>query len=164
LKITTAYLPDRPGAMSQFFEFEADFASTLRCIPMLVRYKLDTCGVKLKLHHWNHLTADERQALLDAPCTTATEAEAYRSQIHQFVAAHQDEAPSDLPIDDRPEWANPNLIPASVQAQGNTVGTPITPEQWAALSHLQRFALIKLSRSSHENKNFLPALQEFHLA
>jgi hypothetical protein len=38
------------------------------------------------------------------------------------------------------------------------------PEQWAALSPLQRFALIKLSRSSHENSNFLPALKEFQLA
>jgi hypothetical protein len=69
-----------------------------------------------------------------------------------------------LPIDDCPEWADPNLIPASVQEHGTTVGTPITSQQWAALTHLQRFALIKLSRSSHENKNFLPALQEFHLA
>ncbi|HEY9642356.1 MAG TPA: nitrate reductase associated protein [Coleofasciculaceae cyanobacterium] len=149
--------------MSQFFQFEADFASTLRCIPMLVRYKLDTCGVKLKLHHWSHLTPDERQTLLDAPCSTAPEIQAYRSLTHHLVAAHLDEVPSDLPIDDHPDWDDSTQIPASVQEQGRTVGTQLTSEQWAGLSHLQRFALIKLSRSSHENKNFLPALQEFHL-
>jgi len=37
-----------------FFDFEADFVLSLRCIPMIVRYKLDTYGVKLKLAHWNH--------------------------------------------------------------------------------------------------------------
>lgn len=33
-----------------YFQFEADFIQTLRCIPLSVRYKLDTCGVKLKLN------------------------------------------------------------------------------------------------------------------
>jgi hypothetical protein len=37
------------------FAFETDFATSLRCIPLLrcmpmvVRYRLDRCGVKLKL-------------------------------------------------------------------------------------------------------------------
>jgi hypothetical protein len=31
------------------------------------------------------------------------------------------------------------------------------------LTPLQRFALIKLTRSQHENNNFLPALIEFGL-
>ncbi|NEQ62650.1 MAG: nitrate reductase associated protein, partial [Moorea sp. SIO4A1] len=33
----------------------------------------------------------------------------------------------------------------------------------AELTPIQRFALIKLTRPSHENKNFLPALKEFQL-
>jgi hypothetical protein len=37
----------------QIFEFELDFVRTLRCVPMIVRFKLDTCGVKLSLTHWN---------------------------------------------------------------------------------------------------------------
>ncbi|MEN9210118.1 MAG: nitrate reductase associated protein [Thermostichus sp. DG02_2_bins_29] len=40
---------------------------------------------------------------------------------------------------------------------------PISLDFWKNLEDLQRFALIKLSRSNHENKNFLPALQEFGL-
>ena len=39
----------------------------------------------------------------------------------------------------------------------------ITAQQWKELSPLQRFALIKLSRRGHENRNFYPALQEFKL-
>jgi hypothetical protein len=45
------------------FGFEAEFTADLRCIPMAVRRKLDLAGVKLKLVHWNGLTAAERQLL-----------------------------------------------------------------------------------------------------
>jgi hypothetical protein len=150
--------------MTQLFEFEADFASSLRCIPMSVRYKLDTCGVKLKLSHWNHLTPEERQRLVDDACTTAAEIQAYRSLLHELVAAHLDEVPADLPIDPQPDWMNPEAIPESVQQQGESVGVCLSQPQWASLTPLQRFVLIKLSRSQHENKNFLPALKEFAIA
>ncbi|MGB0562374.1 MAG: nitrate reductase associated protein, partial [Spirulinaceae cyanobacterium] len=40
----------------------------------------------------------------------------------------------------------------------------ISLTQWQALRPDQRFALIKLSRPGHENRNFLPAMQEFGLA
>ena len=54
-------------------------------------------------------------------------------------------------------------IPPSIQEKVKEIGTNITSHQWVGLTPLQRFALIKLSRSSHENKNFLPAMQEFNL-
>lgn len=149
--------------MSDFFEFEADFANSLRCIPMSIRYKLDNCGVKLKLSHWNQLTSTERQALLDQPCSTTAEVQAYRLQLHQFVQAHNGEIPSDLPIDPQPAWMDAAVIPESVTAQAQSMGQTITLDQWANLTPIQRFALIKLSRSQHENQNFLPALREFHL-
>jgi hypothetical protein len=44
-----------------------------------------------------------------------------------------------------------------------TAEMALSLEQWASLLPLQRFALIKLSRSNHENHNFVPALQEFGL-
>jgi hypothetical protein len=148
---------------SDFFEFEADFVQSLRCIPMQVRYKLDTCGIKLKLPHWHQFTSAERRSLVEMPCSTASEVEAYRSHLRQLVFNHTGTYPSDLTIDAHPAWMEATTIPDSVQLQGQTVGSQITSEQWAKLSPLERFALIKLSRSEHENKNFLPALREFHL-
>lgn len=149
--------------MTQFFQFEADFVDSLRCIPMQVRYKLDTCGVKLKLQHWLQFTTPERQTLIDLPCVTASEIQSYRALLCQFVQTHSNETPVDLPIDLQPAWMNETTIPESVQKQGETVGVPVALEQWIALTPIQRFALIKLSRSQHENKNFLPALEEFQL-
>jgi hypothetical protein len=149
--------------MPHLFQFESDFTDSLRCIPMQVRFNLDTCGVKLKLHHWNHLTIDERQTLISAGCSTEAEIQAYRSRLQQWVQAHTGETPADLPIATDPDWLNPAVIPESVQTQSHSVGVELTLEQWASLSPLQRFALIKLSRSQHENKNFVPALKEFQV-
>jgi hypothetical protein len=146
-----------------FFQFETDFIESLRCIPMQVRYKLDTCGVKLKLSHWNHFSQTERQKLVDLPCETEIETQTYRSTIHRMVAERGDDRPSDLALDPTPEWQNSELIPSSVAAQSSSLGIVLTSEQWRSLTPLQRFALVKLSRSNHENSNFLPALQEFGL-
>jgi hypothetical protein len=41
---------------------------------------------------------------------------------------------------------------------------PPSRSQWAALTPLQRFALIKLTRDNHDNVNFAPAMREFGLA
>jgi hypothetical protein len=149
--------------MAAFFQFEADFTDSLRCIPMLVRYKLDTCGVKLKLTHWNRFSSAERQQLVDLPCATAAEMQTYRTYLRELVQTHLGELPSDLPVDPQPAWMNAATIPADVQEQAQLLGQMIQPEQWAGLTPLQRFALIKLSRSQHENSNFLPALREFYL-
>jgi len=54
-------------------------------------------------------------------------------------------------------------VPAEVQDQAAQMEGAIAPAQWTALSPLQRFALCKLSRPGHENRNFLPALREFGL-
>jgi hypothetical protein len=69
-----------------------------------------------------------------------------------------------LPIDDSPAWLQGAAIPIDVQQQAQSFDVCLLPQQWAALTPLQRFALIKLSRPGHENRNFLPALQEFGLA
>ena len=38
----------------QYFLFEEDFIEkNVRCIPMIVRYKLDTVGIKLQLSQWS---------------------------------------------------------------------------------------------------------------
>lgn len=147
-----------------FFQFEADFVDSLRCIPMQVRYKLDTCGIKLKLPQWNQFDQAERSQLTRLPCGTPEETQAYRRWLAQLIRDRCQEAAKELPVDPQPEWLTTNAIPAEVQDKTQAEGVAISPEQWAALAPLQRFALIKLSRSNHENKNFLPALQEFGLA
>jgi hypothetical protein len=145
-----------------FFAFEADFVDALRCIPMMVRYNLDRCGVKLKLHHWHQFSLTERQHLTHQPCQTPAEILAYRQILRDLVWQYNQGYPADLPIPEPFPWDLPT-IPEEVQHQAQSVSITITPHQWQALTSLQKFALLKLSRSNHENNNFLPACGEFGL-
>ncbi|MBE9210555.1 nitrate reductase associated protein [Nostoc sp. LEGE 06077] len=149
--------------MALFFEFEADFVNSLRCIPMQIRYKLDTCGIKLKLSDWLQMTQDEREALLELPCTTQTEVETYKEYLQQLILERTGTPVTQLPVEPYPTWMDSSNIPIILQEKAQELGVNLTLEQWVALTPLQRFALIKLSRPSHENKNFPHAITEFHL-
>lgn len=149
--------------MNNFFQFEMDFASSLRCIPMQVRYKLDICGIKLKLPQWNQFSKSDRQMLLDLPCQTPQQVQIYRQTLQELVRQTTGEEATNLPVEANPDWENDLKIPDSVAAKAREVGFSLTLAEWAKLKPIQRFVLIKLSRSSHENRNFVPALEEFHL-
>jgi hypothetical protein len=149
--------------MGVFFEFEADFVDSLRCIPMVVRLKLDSCGVKLKLAEWSRFTPLECDELVNLPCVEVVEVMAYRDYLCGLILQHTENAATILEIDPHPPWLNDRDIPSSIQMKAAEYGSIVTQSQWANLTPLQRFALIKLTRSSHENNNFLPALHEFGL-
>jgi hypothetical protein len=146
-----------------FFKFEADFVDSLRCIPMIVRLKLDTCGVKLKLAEWNRFTQAECQQLVELPCDRESEITAYREYVSDLIVRHTGNAASLLSIDPHPPWLNDREIPESVATKAMQENASIELFQWSSLTPIQRFALIKLTRSQHENNNFLPAMTEFGL-
>lgn len=146
-----------------FFEFESDFVASLRCIPMVVRYKLDACGIKLKLEQWSHFNAEDRHQLAAQPCETPEEVLKYRQDLSDLIWQRTQTPASEIPIEEHPDWMETDSIPASVQEKAESLDKSLDVEQWRSLNPLQRFALIKLSRSSHENRNFGPALKEFRL-
>ncbi|MBE9222202.1 nitrate reductase associated protein [Cyanobacterium stanieri LEGE 03274] len=149
--------------MTDFFQFEADFVESLRCIPLVVRMKLDTCGVKLKLDHWHQFTLEEREILVNKPCKTSSEAMEYANFLQDLVHSKTGNYAKNLEIDSHPLWQQKDNIPPQILEKAQEFDLKLNINQWNNLSDLQRFALIKLSRPSHENRNFLPALQEFNL-
>lgn len=149
--------------MVTFFKFEADFVNSLRCIPMQVRYKLDTCGIKLKLSDWNHITLIERENLVELPCNTEAEIAGYRNYLQQLILQRTGIPATNLPIELHPTWMDSSNVPVRLQEKVQEIGVTLTLEQWVDLTPLQRFVLIKLSRSGHENQNFPRAIAEFHL-
>ena len=146
---------------SSYFQFEADFVGSLQCIPMSVRMKLDNCGIKLKLAHWNQFSQQERQMLVDKSCSSESERMAYRNWLQNLIIVKTGQPAKQLAVDPNPPWLDPTNIPDSVELKTAECQANLSLEQWSNLSPAQRFALIKLSRPSHENKNFVPALQEF---
>jgi hypothetical protein len=158
---TTPAAPGVPGAV---FGFEADFAGSMRCVPMAVRLKLDQCGLKVSLRQWNRLSLEERNALLAQSCDGSAAMDAYRVRVTGLLAARGGELPEPLPVEAAPPWADPHAIPAPIEACLAARGlAPLSLAQWAALAPLQRYALLKLTRASHDNDNFVPALREFGL-
>ncbi|MEM9264706.1 MAG: nitrate reductase associated protein [Cyanobacteria bacterium P01_F01_bin.13] len=145
------------------FQFEQEFIDSLRCIPMLVRLKLDTCGVKLKLNHWHQFTQPERQGLVKLPCDTQANIALYRQHLQALVVHYTGQPAKEIEVPDHPPWLDVN-VPEQVKQQAATHNLEIASAAWQALTSSQRFALIKLSRPSHENRNFVPAMQEFGLA
>jgi hypothetical protein len=149
--------------MTDFFQFETDFVDSLRCIPMVVRYRLDTCGVKLKLHQWNQIDLAARSQLVELNTDSKEAIEQYRNLLIDLIRRASGEEASLLAIDAQPPWLNVEEIPAELLLKVQLVGCDLKLYQWEQLSSLQRFALIKLTKSSHEQNNFLPALREFKL-
>lgn len=145
------------------FQFEQEFIESLRCIPMVVRMKLDTCGVKLKLTHWHQFSHTERQTLVAMPCDTPDAIAAYQQYLQRLVTRYTGQPAKEIEVPDHPPWLEP-AVPESVKHQAVAHGLEISANAWQGLTPAQRFALIKLSRPSHENRNFVPALQEFGLA
>ncbi len=154
-------MPDHDGAI---FDFELDFAGTLRCIPMVVRYKLDRCGVKLSLRQWSRFDRGDRAQLVDQPCDSDGEAGAYRDYLVALIAARAEDVPELVPADAAPAWSDSERVPERIVTWAGGVGVDApTRDQWAQLSPLQRFALYKLTRPGHANDNFVPAMREFGL-
>lgn len=146
-----------------FFKFEADFVESLRCIPMQVRLKLDTCGIKLRLQEWNLFNQEERRILVESSCETQEEILDYRRRLQGLIFQYTGEMGKELPIESDPAWLNVKMIDKDVEKRSQELGICLSLEQWERLEPLQRFALIKLCHSRHENSNFLPALKEFQL-
>jgi hypothetical protein len=150
--------------MNNVFGFEQDFAGSLRCIPIAVRFKLDASGIKLSLRQWSRFTREDRAQLLTLSCDNEAATAAYRTFLTALIIDRAGEIPRDLTMDPAPDWSDPWAIPQQVVSYARECGAPpLSLAQWAALSALQRYALVKLSRGGHDNVNFVPALREFGL-
>jgi len=147
------------------FAFEQDFAGSLRCIPMAVRFKLDICGIKLFLRQWSRLDRPERRWLLEMPCKSEHEVAIYRSTLMAFILRQTGEVAKPINADEEVTWKVSGTVPEVVLLQAAARGIePPTGDQWQRLSDLQRFALLKLTREGHDNENFVPAMTEFGIA
>jgi hypothetical protein len=148
----------------EHFLFEDDFVeANVRCIPMIVRFNMDAAGIKLPLEVWCKFSVTERTRLAVAPCKTKEEVGAYHTELNELVMAHTGKVSKPLKVDANPLWANLQQVPDALQKKAAEFDWCIPANKWKKLSDLQRFALLKLFRPGHENKNFPKAMKEFGL-
>jgi hypothetical protein len=149
-------------AEGPIFDFETDFAGTLRCIPMCVRLKLDECGIKLSLKQWNRIPADDRRQLVTRACDAPDSVAQYRDFLTKAIEAHTSSQVEFVDAGGNADWTDGSRIPPRILTYAVGLGVaPPSQEQWKALSTLQRFSLFKLTRPNHKNENFIPAMREF---
>lgn len=148
----------------EYFDFEEDFVEeNVRCIPMIVRFKMDAAGIKLKLAEWSKFKKEDRINLAVMPAATEEEAKLYNEYLAALIEKYTSDKATALTVNPNPEWANLQSIPEMLSEKAKEFNLVITLEKWSHLTNLQRFALLKLCRPGHENKNFPKAIQEFGL-
>jgi hypothetical protein len=146
----------------EYFDFEEDFIEeNVRCIPMIVRFKMDAAGIKLKLSEWSKFKREERVGLALKPAGNNEDVIQYNKYLSDLIKQRTNAEATVLSINNQPEWANLEVIPELLQEKAKEFNWEITKEQWSGLTNLQRFALTKLYRPGHENKNFPKAMKEF---
>jgi len=156
--------PFKDLAGIEYFSFEEDFVEkNIRCIPMIVRFKMDKAGIKLKLAEWSRFSVKERIELAKKPCSNEEEAKQYHNYLVGLINRYTSKEATGLAIDQHPGWADLNKVPDLLEEKLREFGWNISVEQWAGLTNLQRFALLKLCKQGHESKNFSKALKEFDL-
>jgi len=148
----------------EYFKFEEDFIEeNVRCIPMIVRFKMDLAGIKLKLVEWSKFNINERKALVLKPCSRDNGAREYNSYLMDLVKKYTGNEATEMTVDKNPAWDNEDIIPTIFDEKAKEFDWQISIEKWKSLTQLQRFALLKLCRPGHENKNFPKAMKEFKL-
>src|SRR5437899_507364 len=101
----------------EYFQFEQDFMEdNIRCIPMIVRFKLDTSGIKLKLKEWSKMTIQERELLARLPIDSLEDIEVYRMHVCSMVRNHTGESATELPVEKRQiGWTQMDTIPPVIE-------------------------------------------------
>ncbi len=97
--------------MMREFKFEDDMHTTLACVPMAVRRKLDRVGVKVGLEQWKALGRGERLAICHLPVERHEEREALRLFINEAVLRVCGEEPRTLAEAQRAVADPPSKLP-----------------------------------------------------
>jgi len=148
----------------EYFKFEEDFIEqNMRCIPMVVRFKMDIAGIKLKLAEWSKFHASERIQLALLPVSTQDQTDKYHQFLIGLITKYTGNQATTMAIDPLPDWENLHQIPSMLSEKSAELQLQLSIDQWRKLTKIQRFALLKLCRPGHENKNFPKAITEFGL-
>lgn len=148
--------------MYRRFEFEGDIHTSLSCVPLTVRRKLDLAGLKISLAGWQTLSREERLALCHLPVDGGDDLAVYREVLSGFAAR------AGVPLS---PLAGAPVSPAGwsaaavVERVGERLGARGAGFDAAAsaLGEEERYALVKLADPKREPAKLLILLRELGL-
>lgn len=147
--------------MIREFKFEDEMHTTLACVPMAVRRKLDRVGVKVGLEQWKALGRGERMAICHLPVERHDEREALKLFINEAVRRVCGEEPRTLAEAHRAVADPPVKLPAQLAERARAAGVALDQAAWQRLDADERYALIKLGGGAEVSHNLAAALAEF---
>jgi hypothetical protein len=144
------------------YRFESIEATSLALIPLVIRYRLDQCAIKLHLQQWQQFSQTERAHLLHMAFTSTDDTAAWAEQLTAFVQRRCNVAPDRLVEASLPDWQNLDRWPATILERCTQLRLPLPAlSAWQHLTPQHRHALCKIARSRHEYLLLEAALQEF---
>ncbi len=146
--------------MIRKFKFEDEIYSSLSCLPMAARRKLDQLGLKIGFDQWQQLSRGERLMICHAPIAAEDEVEALRMFVNDVMLAKCGATPKELPPEKRQGVNPPKMVPPKLVESAQASGVALTQAAWANLDDDERYALIKLGveKESHKLKAALDEL------
>jgi hypothetical protein len=149
--------------MYKRFSFEGDIHTSLECVPLTVRRKLDLADVKLSLAGWQQLSRAERLCLCHLPVDLPEDLEIYREVLLAFcqradVRWHK---LSD-PVAESGAW-NADKVPAPLREWVRRLNAALDDQAWVRLDEESRYALLKLTDPKRTPEKLVAALIELGL-
>ena len=145
--------------MYRRFDFEGDIHSSLSCVPLTVRRKLDLAELKISLAGWQSLERAERLALCHLPVDTAADLAVYREVLAGF-AARAGVALTPLgggPVEPA-AWGAAGVL-ARVRERLGGAGD-LDEARLGSLDEEERYALFKLADPKRAPEKLRAALEE----
>jgi hypothetical protein len=147
--------------MYQRFAFEGDVHSSLACVPLAVRRKLDLAELKISLAGWQALSREERLALCHLPVDAAEDLAVYREVLRGFAArASVQLAPLPGGPMERSAWSAAGVLG---RLKERLAGAPVDAARLDALPEEARYALFKLADPKRDVAKLHAALRELDL-
>lgn len=147
--------------MMRRFKFEDEVYTSLACVPMVVRRKLDRAGIKIGLQQWQALGRGERMAICHLPDELPDEREALSLFIAEALRRAKGEEPRRLSEGQRALADPPRELPAQLADRARAAGVKLDQATWEKLDADERYALMKLGNGDEPSHNLAAALTEF---
>ena len=147
--------------MNRQFAFERELYTTLSCLPLAARYKLDAIGIKISIKQWLALEMKERRAICEMPADSDEEQRLMFEVVCRLISQRCGEQPTLLSDEQRASAFQIAQLSEAIARQAGSLGYELDAERWKTLDEEQRYALIKFAGDDRRRAKFAAALKEF---
>jgi hypothetical protein len=147
--------------MNRRFGFETELYTTLSCLPLAARYKLDILGIKISIKQWLALEMNERRAICEMPADSDSERRAMSEFVNQLILQRCGEQPALLSPEQQASAIPPSQLPTGIAQEASGLGYELDAPRWKTLNSDQRYALLKFGGDDRRRTKFAAALKEF---